>query len=157
MTSYEIQDQLRTHLANSATAYNLVRDDDGQVSLVLRDRRRDPAANTMQEYIGAGAIEPQPAQLHMLEEAWQRRTMQADLSRFMVELQAEAGLDQGEDAGACPGLRCTGDGVQGRSGAPARKAAEQLGQSPRLPVACRLEQAGEDPQHRVLQTISRQA
>ena len=79
-------------MVNFVTAYNLVRDDHGQVSLVLRDRRRDLAANTMQEYIGAGAIEPQPAQLHVFEEARQRRTIQADLAGCMVQSRITPGL-----------------------------------------------------------------
>ena len=88
-------------------------DDHGQVSLTLRDRRRDLTANTVQKDISAGAIKPQPAQLHMFQEPRQPRAIQAKLPSLVVEFQAEAGLHQSKDAGTCPvavevGLWCQG-------------------------------------------------
>ena len=87
---------------------HLLCDDHGQVSLTIRDRRRDLTANAVQKDISAGAIEPQPAQLDMFQEPRQRRAIEAKLPSLVVEFQAEAGLHQSKESGACPGLRCTG-------------------------------------------------
>jgi hypothetical protein len=84
------------------------------------------------------------AQMQTFETVRQARTVEPDLAGTMIEIEPEAGLYQGEEGGACPGLRRTRNRIHGRCHVASPKAAEQLGESPQFPVGGSIEQAGKD-------------
>src|ERR1051325_10896183 len=103
---------------------------------------RDLVAVATDDEINAGVPELEIAQDQVAEERRQARVAQADLARAGVELQPERRLDQRERRRARPGLRRAGDRIERRAAAaPAREAAEELGQAAQIHVGRRVEQA----------------
>ena len=75
-------------------------DDDADAAAAPGDGRRDLIAGPVQQHIGFGIADPQPADMQAIEKFRQDRTLEPDLQPIRVELQSEARLHKREHGSA---------------------------------------------------------